>query len=48
MPELVPLNNDQYGDKTPNNNKIIDNWLMSAGMHLYSCKHSLTDHESIR
>lgn len=40
-------NYDQYVDKTPNNNKILDNWLISAGLHLYSCKHLLPDHRSI-
>lgn len=40
-------NYDQYVDKTPNNNKILDNWLISAGLHLYSCKHLLHDHRSI-
>lgn len=40
-------NYDQYVDKIPNNNKILDNWLISAGLHLYSCKHLLPDHRSI-
>lgn len=40
-------NYDQYVDKIPNNNKILENWLISAGLHLYSCKHLLPDHRSI-